>query len=75
MIVMRPEVVEFEFSGDERLLVSIAQNFVQEKFPGGVSSGYEDGVIDDYYSAKLMEVKVYEAPEDPLEEIVAPGIP
>ena len=71
---MRPEVLEFEYSGTKSFLKIVTDETIRNRFPERVKSGYEDGVIDGHYEAKLMEIKLTE-PEDPMEDMIAPGIP
>lgn len=73
---MRPEVVEFEFSGDEKLLYTIAEGYIKQKFPEAIPSAYEDGPVGDFYTVKLMEasVKVADPEGVDLSELIAPGL-
>lgn len=75
LVVMRPEVVEFEFSGNEKLLQSVSENYIQQRFPEQIPSAYEDGPVGDFYMVKLMEtfVKEPEVGVD-LNDMIAPGM-
>lgn len=73
LVVMVPETIEFEFSGNTNLLQSISEHMIERKFPDLVTSAWSD----DLYAAKLLESSVKEPdPEEiDLDEYIAPGIP
>lgn len=76
LVIMRPEVVEFEFSGNEKLLYAIAEGYVTQKYPEQIPSAYEDGPVGDFYQVKLMEASVRDSvPEGvDLSDLIAPGL-
>lgn len=73
MIVTVPQVVEFEFSGTDKLLTAICEHMIENKFPETVDSAQ----AGEFYAAKLLETSVKEPdPEEiDLDEFIAPGIP
>lgn len=73
LVLMRPVAIEFEFSGDEKLLNDVSRHMIETKYPERVESGGEAG---EFYTAKLMEATISPSdPEPSLEEMIAPGIP
>lgn len=70
LVVMVPQVVEFEFSGSDKLLKSISDNMVETKFPNRIQSA----TGEEFYTAKLMEIHVSERELADLEEMIAPGL-
>ena len=56
LVIMVPQVVEFEFSGNDKLLKSISEHMIETKFPDKIQSA----TGEEFYTAKLMESHVAE---------------
>jgi hypothetical protein len=72
MVVTVPQVVEFEFSGTDKLLTAICEHMIENKFPEMVDSAQ----AGEFYVAKLLETSVKESdPEEiDLNDLIAPGL-
>ena len=72
MVVTVPQVVEFEFSGTDKLLTAICEHMIENKFPETVDSAQ----AGEFYTAKLLETSVRDPDPDgvDLNDMIAPGL-